>query len=269
MSHDVAWCRMAHRGRSKQIRANESLQMERNTGNGWKWPWIWLYFKPTFKRVDSHIFISWIFCSSIPSFLARLQLQPAVEALATVLPGRSPTPVQRFIMIYLYHNHNAVYYRDPAVSALLQHLNPRHAFIIIHQINGRAASDESFWRISSNCFSLAKLSIDSTWYAAYALIRRSLSCKVVYRFWAARLTSGNNTRCPAESVLSRVWVASGVGLLDPGNVKFTRAGPDAFARQKCEVTQKWRCKPTRLEKWLHCKKMWQEKHVRWANMKQS
>ena len=153
MSHDVAWCRMAHRGRSKEIRANESLQMERNTGNGWKWPWIWLYFKPTFKRVDSHIFISWNFCSSIPSFLVRLQLQPAVEALATVLPGRSPTPVQRFIMIYLYHNHNAVYYRDPAVSALLQHLNPRYAFIIIHQVNGRAASDESFWRISSNCFS--------------------------------------------------------------------------------------------------------------------
>lgn len=58
-----------------------------------------------------------------------------------------------FIMIYLYHNHNAVTYRDPAVSALLQHLNPRHAFIIIHQINGRATSDESFWRISSNCFS--------------------------------------------------------------------------------------------------------------------
>ena len=99
-----------------------------------------------------------------------------------------------------------------------------------------------------------KLSIDSTWYAAYALIRRSLSCKVVYPFWAARLTSGNNTRCPAESVLSRVWVASGVGLLDPGNVKFTRAGPDAFARQKREVTQKWRCKSTGLEKWSHCKK---------------
>ena len=153
MSHDVAWHIVADPKKSGPMKVYKWREIREMDGNGHESGSISSRHLNALTVTFSFHEISWNFCSSIPSFLVRLQLQPAVEALATVLPGRSPTPVQRFIMIYLYHNHNAVYYRDPAVSALLQHLNPRHAFIIIHQVNGRAASDESFWRISSNCFS--------------------------------------------------------------------------------------------------------------------
>ena len=154
---DVAWCRMAHRGRSKEIRTKvtngEKYGKWRVTnGNGHESGCIssrhlnaltvTFWFRE-FSAVPFHHF--WRACS-FSLLLKRLHLfcRDGVRRLFNASSW--------FIMIYLYHNHNAVY-RDPAVSALLQHLNPRHAFIIIHQINGRATSDESFWRISSNCFS--------------------------------------------------------------------------------------------------------------------